>query len=388
MPRCNCESCQRGRSEFRTEMEDSPGYDSLGNDRQGNYVRAWDRFPFDGPDGRDVLGYNIEGFNSAGYNRAGFDVDGFDANGYDENGQHANGRYRYPCSNCSDRYCGGCEPDYDSDSYDGDSDGLESYSYSPTLVFNGDRAPYYGLEIELTSDKVRRLVETVNRHAGSLVYCKSDSSVEGAELVTHPMSYQWAMEHFPWQMLPALRDEADATVIAQENGIHIHVGRDGFDSPAHLYRWMKLWYRNPADIQRIARRRENHWSSFNPDQRAAQKEHCKYGKPGYKPYDTEYNRTTREYVPVGDATRTTRYAAINTTNDATLEVRVFASTLRPQRAKAALQLVAGSVEYTRQLTAEAITHRRGWDWPAFMAWAGKSGLYPDLLAENRLRRPV
>jgi hypothetical protein len=60
--------------------------------------------------------------------------------------------------------------------------------------------------------------------------------------------------------------------------------------------------------------------------------------------------------------------------------------LRPQRAKAALQLVAGSVEYARQLDAEAITQRHGWEWRAFIAWAGKDGSYPDLIAENRIRR--
>lgn len=379
---CSCQSCSASRV---TRDEDPIGYDSWGHDRRGRFVTYDDRLPF-AEDGYDANGFNVDGFDRRGYDRFGQDADGYDRDGYDENGQNADGRYRYACDNCNDRYCGGCEPEY----YGGDdnSDVLESYSYTPRLVFNGAHGPYYGMEIEVTTDHVRKLVEIVNEHAGSLVYCKSDSSVEGAEMVTHPMSYEWAMEHFPWKMLTALRAGADATVIPEENGIHIHVSRDGFDNPSHLYRWMKLWYRNPRDIQRIARRRGDHWSSFNPEHRAGQKEHVKFGKPNYRPLDSDYDPVTREYVRTGDVTRTDRYAAINTTNDATLEVRVFASTLRPQRAKAALQLVAGSVEYTRQLTADAITHRRGWEWRAFMAWAGKSGLYPDLMAEDRTRRYV
>jgi roadblock/LC7 domain-containing protein len=188
------------------------------------------------------------------------------------------------------------------------------------------------------------------------------------------MSYDWAMTNFPWQLLPALASNADASIVPNDNGIHIHVSRDGFDSSAHMFRWLKFWYRNPRDVQRIARRRASDWASFRPDQRAGHAEHVKYGKPNYR--------------RSADTTRGQRYAAINTQNDATLEVRVFASTLRPQRAQAALQLVAGTVEYTRQLTADAITHRHGWDWQAFMAWTAKSGQYAALVTEDRIRRPV
>jgi hypothetical protein len=179
------------------------------------------------------------------------------------------------------------------------------------------------------------------------------------------------MENFPWTMLTDIR-ATGATVIAEDNGIHVHVGRDGFDNSAHLYRWMKLLYRNPRDVQRIARRRAAGWGAFRPAHRAAHVHAVKYGKASY-----EHSR---------DDTRYERYAAINTSNDATLEVRVFASTLRPQRAQAALQLVAGSVEYARELSAEAINHRHAWEWKAFMAWAGKSGQYSALMTENRIRR--
>jgi|SRR5579859_458578 len=295
-----------------------------------------------------------------GYDHNGYDQNGYDSDGYDQNGEDARGNTRCANGECD---CYECESSRDARLY--------GYDYTPSLRFRGDKAPYYGMELEVTTDNVSSMLDVVESRAGSLIYAKEDSSVQGAELVTHPMSYQWAMESFPWSMLSEIR-ETGATVIAEENGIHIHVGRDGFDSPSHLYRWMKFWYRNPRDIQRIARRRADHWGAFNPDHRKAQIEHVKRDKPGYN-YPAD--QTTQE-----------RYAAINTTNDATLEVRVFASTLRPQRAQAALQLVAGTVEYTRGLTADVITHRHGWDWQAFTSWAGKGGEYPALMAENRLRR--
>ena len=307
-------------------------------------------------------GYNCSN-PSHYYDREGFNYLRYDRDGYDRTGMSTWGSYREDDSG-----------DEDSDSLHSDDDSgsdLHYYSYTPPLQFRGDRAPFYGMEIEVTTDRPRCAARIAESHAGDLIYCKEDSTVDGLEMVTHPMSYDWAMANFPWKLLTALRYEADATTIAQENGIHIHVGRDGFTDSAHLFRWLKLWYRNPRDIQRIARRSSNRWGAFNPSHRESHKEHVKYGKPGYN----SDNDGTLD-----------RYSAINTVNQNTLEVRVFASTLRPRRAKAALQLVAGSVEYTRQLTAEAVTRRRGWDWPAFMAWTVKDGRYPDLIEENRTRR--
>lgn len=357
---CTCTTCQARRDIY------SPTYQLTMPDLN---TEAYGDNGFDA-DGYDVYGYDENGFNRAGYDRDGYDEDGFNVYGYNSNGYDADG--------------------YDADGYDEDGynremesredysrDGLMSWDYRPNLIFRGDKTtdhtPFYGMEIEITTDRVGTLVNTADEFASDLVYCKSDSSVDGAEMVTHPMTYDWAMANFPWRMLTEIRDRAEATVVTSENGIHIHVSRDGFSDSAHLYRWMKLWYRNERDIQRIARRRAHHWGSFSSEHRAAQAEHVKRGKPSY--------RASRDNT-------LDRYSAINTTNDDTLEVRVFASTLRPQRARAALQLVAGSVEYTRTLDAQKVIQRRAWDWQAFMAWAGKSGRYPDLVAENRIRRPV
>lgn len=315
------------------------------------------------PDCRIVGCWRRDGYDANGYDAEGYDRNGFDSEGYNRNGYDRGGDSRYDDDN-----------DYDSseDSRDDGYGTLLNYSYTPYFKFHGDKPPYYGMEIEVTTDHTRRLVDTVRDYAGDLIYCKEDGSVDGAELVTHPMSYEWAMGNFPWELLPALKDTCDATIIPSDNGIHIHVGRNGFTDPAHMFRWMKLWYRNPQDMQRIGRRISSHWGAFRIDERTGQAMHVKRDKPSY-------NRDE-------DTTRNARYAAINTVNRDTLEVRIFASTLRPRRAQAALQLVAGSVEYTRQLTAADVTQRRGWDWSAFIAWAGKTEQYPALIAENRVRK--
>lgn len=313
-------------------------------------------------EGYDVNGYDSDGYDRDGYDRYGYDRQGYASDGYNEDGNDRNGYDRCQNGDC-DSWCDCQERRSD--------ERLMNYTYRPPLKFNGERPPWYGMELEITTDNISSMLDVVESAAPRLIYAKEDSSVDGAELVTHPMSFPWAMEKFPWEMLTDIR-ATGASVIGEENGIHVHVGRDGFSNAAHLYRWMKFWYRNPRDIQRIARRRASHWAPFNPQHRKDQVKHVKRGKPDYAPWD--------------DSTARDRYAAINATNDDTLEVRVFASTLRPRRAQAALQLVAGTVEYTRTLTAESVAKRHGWEWPAFISYAGKAGDYSALLAEDRTRR--
>lgn len=346
------DACEHCRTIYSFALANPTGYDSEGYDYRGYDHEGFNR------DGYNNDGYDREGYDSRGYSSLGYDREGYDRNGCDRNGYDRNGEYR--------------PHEDDEDDERGDTSSLYNYSYTPNLQFRGEKPPFYGMEIEVTSDYPNRVVRACDQYAGRLIYCKEDGSVDGAEMVTHPMTYDWAMENFPWDLLPALREEADATTIADENGIHIHVGRDGFDGSAHMYRWMKLWYRNPSDIRRIARRSSGQWAGFRPDHRRGHAMAVKRGKLGY-----DYYR---------DTTASERYSAINTTNDATLEVRVFASSLRPQRVQAALGLVAGSVEYTRQLTAADVAQRKGWTWESFITWAEESGKYPALIEENKTRR--
>lgn len=289
------------------------------------------------------------------------------------------------CQECSE--CGrdnedcACSDDYDdySGSHSG-RNGLMPYSYSPELVFHGaDTEPnktFYGMEFEVSASYgsvLRDSIETANNALGPLGYLKEDGSVDGFEMCLQPMSYDWAMANMPWSMLPAL-DRDGCEIDPSTNGIHVHVSRDGFSSPAHLYRWMKFWYRNERDISRIARRRGTSWARYEPSHRKAHLTHCKKLGKNYDPYD----RRSR-YDDNYDATLDSRYSAINTTNAATLEVRVFASTLDATEAQACLALVAASVEYTRQLRSHDVVKNDGWSWNAFRQYFTSAGKYAALV---------
>ncbi|HSJ75495.1 MAG TPA: hypothetical protein VK899_04835, partial [Gemmatimonadales bacterium] len=76
-----------------------------------------------------------------------------------------------------------------------------------------------------------------------------------------------------------------------------------------------------------------------------------------------------------------RYQAINPVNDQTLEVRVFASSLRPREVKAALAFVASTVEYTRDLDANKILTERGWAWSSYVDWTRERPQYRPITEE-------
>lgn len=268
----------------------------------------------------------------------------------------------------SGSYCDGCwESEYssntcscctsDSDSDSGPSPQIYNYSYKPYPMFHGEGPLYLGLELEINTPYrgMDECAQVAVDALGSLGYLKEDGSIsQGFEIVTHPMSHEYSRTQFPWHML---RDLAGRGCDGDDTGLHVHVSRKGFSSPSHVFRWLKFLYRNSEHVSVIARRESSNWAAWDSYDRMRAKEHAK------------------------GSTRGDRYRAINVTNDATFEVRVFKASLKEQQVRAALDLVAGSVEYTRELTVADINARGGWTWSAFTAWAAVRPEYVALTRE-------
>ncbi|MFD4433320.1 hypothetical protein [Nocardia sp. NPDC058497] len=270
------------------------------------------------------------------------------------------------CSDCRDDYCRchecqmlfrGCEY-YCEDCSRPDSSRVHDSDYKPHPDFHGCGPLFLGLELEVRTTYTGHdtAVETANTRLESLGYLKDDASIScGFELVTHPMSFDYAMSRFPWSLLSQLRLLGCRT--DEEVGLHIHLSRDGFDSPAHIYRWLKLIYRNEAAVTALARRRYTEWAQFDPDIRAMAKKLAN-GDHGWG-----------------------RYHAVNARPTDTFELRVFASSLNRRQVQAALAFAHASVEYTRGLRARDVARFGGWDWSTFAAWVSTRPEYAPLTAE-------
>jgi hypothetical protein len=294
------------------------------------------------------------------------------------------------CPQCIDRHevedCEHCEQFYPAvDGHDCAADGncrcsfcrggrtVRSYSYKPRARFQGkDRhGLFLGMELEIfvaRTAEVEDVARATQGMLGRVGYIKSDGSIShGFEMVTHPMSYEWAMglskdkegnavPGFPWAVLPMLADRG--SFVNEGAGIHVHASRNGFAGAKHEYSWMIFAHRNSAQFSVLARRVSDQWASFDPSQRRDAKDIATKKKVDGR-----------------------RYRAINQTNAQTIEVRIFMSTTNVQSAQAALGLVHASIEYTRTLRARDAIQDKGWSWSSFVKWVAARPMYAPLYAE-------
>jgi hypothetical protein len=199
---------------------------------------------------------------------------------------------------------------------------------------------------------------------------KDDGSLnDGFEIVTHPHTLSDYQTNFNWEFMPKLKREGFRSWNTDTCGLHVHVSRTAFGegvSPwgradrdqlilrrqAHELRFMKLIYDNQRQVERIAGRAGTQFATFGDKGKLVEK--VKFG-----------NQSNG------------RYSAINTDNEATLEVRVFKGSLRKERVLSALEFVTASVEYTRDLKVSA--KNQALSWLRFTAYVSNHmETYPNL----------
>jgi hypothetical protein len=226
-----------------------------------------------------------------------------------------------------------------------------------------------GLEFEMenmlghyrTSEIAGLFMDAYNRRSLML---KHDGSIsDGFELVTQPHTLEAFMEHFDWDLIR----EAQAKgmrgwdVGSREIGIHIHINRKAFHSKAahgrynaspHLMAFMFFIYSNVRSITRIAGRNVHygHMSSRYLSQAFG----CaKYGH-----------------------SQPSRTQAVNLLNDATVELRMFRSTMRVERVQAYLQFADAAVRWTQ--TDRVGKMRQRFNFADFADWVTRFPEYAQL----------
>lgn len=283
------------------------------------------------------------------------------------------------CNGCHDNYvyeCGHCgSAEWDGNGHNCDEEdesAIHSYSYRPSPYFFGKGQYHLGFELEVESRNSSRYegAEIAQSELGSHAYMKDDGSLnDGFEIVTHPHTLEAYQQEFNWEFIPRLKREGFRSWNTETCGLHVHVSRTAFGEgiepwgrpnrdqiilrrQAHELRFMKLIYDNQRQVERIAGRSGNHYATFGDKGKLVEK--VKYG-----------NQSNG------------RYSAINTENDATLEVRVFKGSLRKERVLSALEFVAASVEYTRDL--KVTSKNQALTWLAFTGYISSHlETYPNL----------
>ena len=266
------------------------------------------------------------------------------------------------CSRCADRYwtyCGECSEWYADSENDECNDayryGVNDYSFKPTPIFHykpeKQGTTFFGfeLEVEAVHETISRGVDIVREHAtDDLVYLKGDSSLnDGFEIVTHPMTHDWAMEKFPWEMIEKLRRAGYRSWDTDTCGLHVHASRTSFIDRSHLWKWTYLINKNNRECIELAGR-NSHYAQFY----------------GVKP--------TSDIVLRKEMPRE-RYVAINLNPAHTVEVRIFRGSLRIPRVKTALDFMQSTIEFANKLTIRDASAGNTW------------GMYRDYVGEHSHR---
>jgi hypothetical protein len=256
---------------------------------------------------------------------------------------------------------------------------VHDYSYKPTPVFKHTqdefdnarsilqdtdnvmrkyrKIPYLGFELEVECTDGRDAYrEGANLYEDSeIVYLKTDGSLNyGFEIVSHPLTLDWAMENFPWDSLKMLEAKGFEAWTTDTAGIHVHVSRDGFESESHQAKFVHFFIRNEVFLSWLAGRHSSRWAKFDP-------EHTKNIK--------DKLRRKRD---------SERYMAVNLLNSGTLEVRIFRASLKPERLQMNLQLVDAVVRYTERLSTLEMVQGKGFSSESFMRWVNGQPRYEQL----------
>lgn len=239
---------------------------------------------------------------------------------------------------------------------------IQSWDYRPEKFRargHHGRNPLMGIELEVGGPRqpIAEIVTRVNSGTGHL-YMKDDGSIDGVEIVTHPMTLAWA-RRFPFG--PLLKELRGPGHVTDGYGLHIHIARDSFrrcgkQSAAHQMIWLLFIYRNSVELVKLARRKSDRWASFRT------------------PYPGELARKAQVQPTDED-----RYVAVNCSNADTFELRFFRSTLKRTEFYAALEFADASVRYTMAITSRDVLHSNAISWPHFVAWVCNHR-YPNLLS--------
>lgn len=238
---------------------------------------------------------------------------------------------------------------------------INSYSYKPDPItgYKNDRESRehltFGVELETEprcdgrTPRMDRyeLSDLIDEIPGERVYCKADGSLTGGvEIVSHPGTLAHHMYVMHWRQICRTCEKAGfRSHDARNSGLHVHVGREQLgrtdaERDKVIRKVQVLFILYAAELTRFSRRtraRLNEWAPIATHGYTADVVR------NATPYDLE--QWAHAALNTYNDDHNARYTAVNVTNRATVEIRIFRGTLKRDTLIAAIQLVSNVFEY-------------------------------------------
>lgn len=230
-------------------------------------------------------------------------------------------------------YCNSCA--------DNRRDCILCYSHKPNPTFFGNRKAGYGLEVEIDNgDYKQEAAADIQAAGGDHIYLKEDGSLSyaGFEIVTHPATLEYHVNHFPWfEVCEAALSYGYRSHDTDTCGLHIHASRSlfgdtGVEQDLTIAKIMLLvdrWY--DTKIVNFARRNLHKMRQWADKPNA-----------DIKPGDDDHAAVNKSKKNADN-----RYKAVNLCNRNTVEFRFFRGTLKRDTIIASIQWVDTIIHYCR-----------------------------------------
>ena len=239
---------------------------------------------------------------------------------------------------------------------------IHNYSYKPEPEIGYKNANEshehltFGVELECEprndGGNVRmdayELSDRIDEIPGGRTYCKSDGSLSnGVEIVSHPGTLAHHMYVMHWRQIQRTCEKAGfRSHDAANSGLHVHVGRAQLGSTDAerddvTRKVQVLFALYTAELTRFSRRRRSCLEQWAPiDRLGVTPDDIRHVSSGAQLASWAHAR-----VPAYRSNHNDRYTAVNVTNSATVEIRIFRGTLKRDTLIAAIQLVSNVFEY-------------------------------------------
>ena len=217
--------------------------------------------------------------------------------------------------------CDSCADDYRLENgsvYYKDSGYIQCYHPNIDLNFYGNGPKFLGCEYEVQGGGCNSNIAESIFGDYKEFYCSSDSSLdEGFEAITHPCSPDYLLSNIDWEEITKRlgRNDYDDEEGA---GFHIHISREHFKSQSHIGKLIKFFSENYQTLMEFGNR---DWDNATG-----------YAAP------TEYDDDDK-FIDIYNETRGDRYHAVNVWPNATVEIRLFNTTYRPEVIRSYIQFV-------------------------------------------------
>ena len=217
--------------------------------------------------------------------------------------------------------CNNCVDDYRLENgsiYYTDSGYIRCYHPDIDLHFYGNGPKFLGCEYEVQGGGCNsHIAENIFGDYREF-YCSSDSSLdEGFEAITHPCSPDYLLSNIDWEEITKRLSRNDYDC-EEGAGFHIHISREHFKSQSHIGKLIKFFSENYQTMMEFGNR---DWDNADS-----------YAKP------TEFDNDDK-FIDIYNETRDDRYHAVNVWPSATVEIRLFNTTYRPEVIRSYIQCV-------------------------------------------------